>query len=73
MSEHYSSNMVGEIILAFCNTCGRNSDHQIFRVSVDNPAGKLGPCMEHGPKGPSQKQLRDRERRERESAQRDLF
>jgi hypothetical protein len=77
VSEHYPRNMIGETVPAFCQVCQRVTDHRVDPVTIEQKAGKLGPCLEHGPKvnerGENKKQARVREDRERAARNPRLF
>ncbi len=70
MSHHFPEHLIGQTALAWCARCSRMTEHRIDRVAVASHAGKVGPCLEHGPKYHlTKKQIASR-RRER---QRELF
>jgi len=60
VSEHYTRNT--ESALRYCDRCGRVTKHAVSD-------GRLGRCTEHDAPHLSQRQARDRARREAEAAQ----
>jgi hypothetical protein len=75
MSQHYPESLIGETDETWCATCGRMTKHLIVRHSEH--AGRLGHCLEHGPKvnerGESKSQEKRREQREQEEKNPKLF
>jgi hypothetical protein len=68
MSEHYTRNTLE--VTAWCKPCSRNTQHRV-------DAGRLGPCLEHGPKvdanGLSKTQAKRRAKAAAEHQQQELF
>lgn len=77
MSEHLPENLIGSQIQAPCSTCNRHTWHRVDRVAVGSHAGKIGPCLEHGPKGDAagrnKKQANQLRRRQQQQRQPNLF
>lgn len=74
MSHHYTESLIGGKDFAWCNRCGRQTEHLIVRHSEH--AGRLGHCVdpEHpAPPELSKKQQVDRARREKEKQNPSLF
>ncbi len=70
MSEHFPEATIGLTTLAWCNVCNRMTSHRIYRVALHAHAGKVGPCLEHGPRVElTKKQIEQRRR----SRQKELF
>lgn len=64
MSEHYSKGTESDT--RWCTTCHRFTQHSVS-------GNRLGRCMEHDAPTYSKKQIRDRQERERQEKQGDLF
>lgn len=77
MAEHLPESLIGEAILARCNVCQRDTKHRVDRLAIDSHAGKIGPCLEHGPKtnasGHTKAQAEKHRRRQEEARQPNLF
>lgn len=77
MTEHLPENMIGERVLGWCDVCRAETKHRVDRVAIGARAGKIGPCLEHGPKvnqrGETKKQERNRELRESVDRQPSLY
>lgn len=77
MSEHLPECLIGTECVAWCDNCANYTMHRIDRVAVGSHAGKIGPCLEHGPKvnagGENKKQEHQRLARECEEREGNLF
>ncbi len=77
MAEHFTHAHVGHETTWWCPVCQRETRHRVDAVSTTNPAGHLGPCLEHGPKvnqfGESKRQEKARRAREALTRQCALF
>lgn len=63
MTEHLPENMIGEHVLGWCDVCRAETKHRVDRVAVGARAGKIGPCLEHGPKVNDRGETKKQERR----------
>jgi hypothetical protein len=66
MGEHYPKSANGLTVIAWCETCRRDTPHRV-------EGGRRGPCVEHGAPHYSKEQLKRIEKREKESKQPKLF
>ena len=78
MSCHLPRTLIGETLIAWCNVCSKDTKHRVDAVDASHTAGKIGPCVEHGPKtkdptGRSQRQVKQAEQREAAQRQPSLF